>query len=198
MSAWLTTGTVALVPGSPIVTGTGTNWTDVLPGTMFVGPDGVPHQVASLDSVTRLTLAEPWHGRRIDATSYSLVPLGGDPADLPALEGRLSALETAASNAETAIAAAVTTADGAAEEAASAKTAAAAADTRAASAEARAAVLAADLVAALARLDALEAMPDASSPPRVWAAFGSTITSFPPLPDFTLSGSTIALEGSNA
>lgn len=76
-----TAGTVAVTNGSPTVTGTSTSWeTRGIYGSSvsgdvanwFVGPDGVVHQIKSVDSDTQITLLTNYAGSTASGQSYTI------------------------------------------------------------------------------------------------------------------------------
>ena len=68
-----TTGKVTCVPGSPIVTGTGTAWTSALNGFQLrFGPSGMTLFVNEVTSPTTLTLEQIYAGVPVNNVSYSL------------------------------------------------------------------------------------------------------------------------------
>lgn len=70
------TGTVSLVNGSPIVTGTGTNWTALDlsgPAKLFmVSPAGSLYYVDSVINDNELHLTAPWAGATINDVAYAI------------------------------------------------------------------------------------------------------------------------------
>jgi hypothetical protein len=77
MAQWVNTGTVAVTNGSASVTGTGTGFDEkaVLPGYMFIGPDGKPYEVLQVVSQTQLTLAKNYTGPTLSGQSYEIAQL---------------------------------------------------------------------------------------------------------------------------
>jgi hypothetical protein len=83
-TAGYSTGTVALTQGSKIVTGTGTSWAaNADAGMLFQRANERVYSVASVDSNTQLTLADPYEPVGGTGISYSLTNLyqihTGDP-----------------------------------------------------------------------------------------------------------------------
>ncbi len=73
--AWQKTGTVSVTNGSPVVTGSGTNWVASLQaGSGFVGPDGKTYEVSAVSSNTALSLATDYDGPTAAGQSYSAFP----------------------------------------------------------------------------------------------------------------------------
>ncbi|MFP3457376.1 hypothetical protein R0J89_14065, partial [Psychrobacter sp. SIMBA_152] len=78
MSLWIRAGTVDVQNGSTTVAGTGTSWGGVVQnGWAFVGPDGVPYEIASVDAAAQLTLAEPYRGATAAGQGYATMPTLG-------------------------------------------------------------------------------------------------------------------------
>lgn len=71
-----TTGTVTLTNGSTTVTGSGTTWNTLVDAGMLLqrGNERV-YRVASIDSTTQLTLAEPYAGVTGAGVAYTLSPI---------------------------------------------------------------------------------------------------------------------------
>lgn len=76
--AWYNAGTVVVTNNSVTVNGTGTAW-DVNgdTGQAFVGPDGLPIEIATVNSATQLTLAKPYKGATAAGASYTIMPIVG-------------------------------------------------------------------------------------------------------------------------
>jgi hypothetical protein len=75
-----TTGTVSVTQYQTAVTGTGTSWASpwpagVIPGEVFVGPDGSTYGISSVVSNTSLTLTSPYAGANPSGpASYTIIP----------------------------------------------------------------------------------------------------------------------------
>lgn len=68
-------GTVDVVAGSPVVRGSGTNWTDAIAGLVLqTRPDDIPHTILHVLSPDRLVLARAYAGSSDSQVSYSLSP----------------------------------------------------------------------------------------------------------------------------
>lgn len=78
MSVWYRAGTVAVTNGSKTVTGTNTQWLNlmfgVMPGTTFYGPDGKPYEIDRVVSDTSLLLITNYSGATASAQTYSIDP----------------------------------------------------------------------------------------------------------------------------
>lgn len=76
--AWRNAGTVTVTNNSVTVTGVGTGFDTVGDtGQSFLGPDGLPIEIASVDSVTQITLASPYRGATAAGASYRIMPVVG-------------------------------------------------------------------------------------------------------------------------
>lgn len=74
-TATTTTGTVALTRGSPLVTGTGTDWSADRAGEVFqVDGDDHAYTVLSVLATDRLLLSRPYEGATNAGVSYTLAP----------------------------------------------------------------------------------------------------------------------------
>ncbi|RDE05439.1 hypothetical protein [Sphingomonas aracearum] len=81
--AWYRTGTVAVTNGSPVVTGTGTNFvSNTQAGEAFLGPDGLPYEIAQVVSATQLTLAQGYRGGSAGGQGYAVLPTQSFVRDL--------------------------------------------------------------------------------------------------------------------
>lgn len=78
MGIWYRVGTVAVTSGSKTVTGTGTQWQNLMfgvaPGTTFYGPDGKPYEIDTVNSNTGLTLVTNYSGASASGQAYSIDP----------------------------------------------------------------------------------------------------------------------------
>ena len=78
MGIWYRVGTVAVTSGSKTVTGTGTQWQNLMfgvaPGTTFYGPDGKPYEIDTVNSNTHLTLVTNYSGASASGQAYSIDP----------------------------------------------------------------------------------------------------------------------------
>ncbi len=73
--AWYRVGTVSLTNGNAVVSGSGTQWFSILnQGDAFLGPDGRPYEVLSVQSDTQLTLASPYLGTTAAGQQYAVFP----------------------------------------------------------------------------------------------------------------------------
>ncbi|MDE4175809.1 peptidase G2 autoproteolytic cleavage domain-containing protein [Phaeobacter sp. PT47_59] len=73
--AWEKTGTVDYTQGSPIVTGTGTNWFSGLQsGWVFMGADFSLYEILTVDSATQITLAQNYRGATATDQFYAAIP----------------------------------------------------------------------------------------------------------------------------
>lgn len=63
---WYTIGKVNVTKGSVVVVGSGTQWSQakygVMPGMIFIGPDGVLYEIQSVNSDTAITLTAGYKG----------------------------------------------------------------------------------------------------------------------------------------
>lgn len=89
MGVWYRAGTVAVTNGSKTVTGTGTQWQNLIfgvaPGTTFYGPDGKPYEVDTVNSNTSLTLVTNYSGTTASGQAYAIDPTrSGSVASLAA------------------------------------------------------------------------------------------------------------------
>lgn len=73
---WNSTGTVSVVNGSRVVTGAGTvfSFPNAQPGSAFIGPDGLPREIASIESATQITLAKPYSGGTAGGQAFTILP----------------------------------------------------------------------------------------------------------------------------
>jgi hypothetical protein len=78
MGIWYRAGTVAVTAGSKTVTGTGTQWQNLIfgvaPGATFYGPDGKPYEIDTVNSNTSLTLVTNYSGATASAQAYAVDP----------------------------------------------------------------------------------------------------------------------------
>ena len=78
MGVWYRAGTVAVTSGSKTVTGTGTQWQNLIfgvaPGVTFYGPDGKPYEIDTVNSNTSLTLATNYSGATASGQAYAIDP----------------------------------------------------------------------------------------------------------------------------
>lgn len=71
-----TTGTVSVTNGSAVVTGSGTTWNTLVDaGMLFQRGNERVYRIASVDSVTQVTLAEPYEGTTAAGLAYTFSPL---------------------------------------------------------------------------------------------------------------------------
>lgn len=134
--AWYRSGTIALTNGSTTVTGTGTQFlNNVKVGDIFIGPDGLLYEIASVVTSTEFDLQIGYAGTTVAGAAYQVVPttinlkaLAQQIADLITL---YNAVPQAATDAENSAAAAAASASAGATSEANAK---ASGDTAAASA----------------------------------------------------------------
>lgn len=89
MGVWYRAGTVAVTAGSKTVTGTGTQWQNLIfgvaPGVTFYGPDGKPYEIDTVNSNTSLTLATNYSGTTASGQAYAIDPTrSGSVASLAA------------------------------------------------------------------------------------------------------------------
>lgn len=89
MGVWYRAGTVAVTSGSKTVTGTGTQWQNLIfgvaPGVTFYGPDGKPYEIDTVNSNTSLTLATNYSGATASGQAYAIDPTrSGSVASLAA------------------------------------------------------------------------------------------------------------------
>ena len=89
MGVWYRAGTVAVASGSKTVTGTGTQWQNLIfgvaPGTTFYGPDGKPYEIDTVNSNTSLTLVTNYSGTTASGQAYAIDPTrSGSVASLAA------------------------------------------------------------------------------------------------------------------
>lgn len=76
--AWYNTGTVTVTNGSPTITGSGTDFvanTDA--GQSFIGPNGIPYEILTVNSATSLTLATNYVGTTAAGQAYRIMPVQG-------------------------------------------------------------------------------------------------------------------------
>lgn len=78
MGVWYRAGTVAVASGSKTVTGTNTQWQNLIfgvaPGATFYGPDGKPYEIDTVNSNTSLTLVTNYSGTTASAQAYAVDP----------------------------------------------------------------------------------------------------------------------------
>ncbi len=87
---WYRTGSVAVANGSAIVTGAGTDFVaNAQVGEAFVGPNGRPIEIASIQSATQLTLAQAYTGDSNGGQPYSIQPTSSFARDLALAAGLL-------------------------------------------------------------------------------------------------------------
>ncbi len=87
---WYRTGSVAVANGSAVVTGAGTDFVaNAQVGEAFVGPNGRPIEIASIQSATQLTLAQPYTGDSNGGQPYSIQPTSSFARDLALAAGVL-------------------------------------------------------------------------------------------------------------
>ncbi|KFG90721.1 Peptidase S74 [Sphingobium herbicidovorans NBRC 16415] len=80
---WYNTGTVAVTNNSPTVTGSGTGWVgNVDAGQAFVGPNGIPYEILSVNSATSITLRTNYVGTTASGQAYRIMPVQGYLRDL--------------------------------------------------------------------------------------------------------------------
>lgn len=81
---WNSTGTVSVTNGSPVVTGAGTvfSFPNAQPGQAFVGPNGLPMEIASVDSASQITLARPYGGGTAAGQPFTILPTQSFANDL--------------------------------------------------------------------------------------------------------------------
>lgn len=89
MGVWYRAGTVAVTSGSKTVTGTGTQWQNLIfgvaPGVTFYGPDGKPYEIDTVNSNTSLTLVTNYSGTTASGQAYAIDPTrSGSVASLAA------------------------------------------------------------------------------------------------------------------
>lgn len=73
--SWEKDGTVNYVNGSPVVSGSGTNWFGGLQsGWIFIGADFSLYEVLTVDSATQITLGQPYRGATANDQFYAVVP----------------------------------------------------------------------------------------------------------------------------
>ncbi|HGE8408749.1 TPA: hypothetical protein ACGD7M_001719 [Serratia marcescens] len=74
---WYTTGKITVTNKSANVTATGTQWSvsrhGVLPGMIFIGPDGKLYEIQRVDSDTSLTLSAPYSGPTAKDQTYAII-----------------------------------------------------------------------------------------------------------------------------
>lgn len=81
--AWPSIGTIDVTNGSTAVTGTGTNWVATLKaGWAMIMPNGLPYELASINSDTGVTLAKAYEGSTQTGQAYSVMPIQGLEANL--------------------------------------------------------------------------------------------------------------------
>ncbi|MFG6284745.1 hypothetical protein [Sphingomonas sp. S6] len=81
---WNSTGTVTVTNGSPVITGAGTvfSFPNAQPGQAFVGPNGLPMEIASVDSASQITLARPYGGATAAGQPFTILPTQSFANDL--------------------------------------------------------------------------------------------------------------------
>ena len=80
---WYNSGTVAVTNNSATVTGAGTAWADnINAGQAFIGPDGLPYEIATVVSATSITLASNYKGVTASGQAYRIMPVQGYLRDL--------------------------------------------------------------------------------------------------------------------
>ncbi|MDK8187789.1 MULTISPECIES: hypothetical protein [Sphingomonas] len=81
---WNRAGTVTVTNGSAVVTGNGTNFSfpNAQPGQAFIGPNGLPMEILSVDSATQLTLAVPYTGATANGQPFAILPTASFANDL--------------------------------------------------------------------------------------------------------------------
>lgn len=81
---WNRAGTVTVTNGSAVVTGNGTNFSfpNAQPGQAFIGPNGLPLEILSVDSATQLTLAVPYTGATANGQPFAILPTASFANDL--------------------------------------------------------------------------------------------------------------------
>jgi hypothetical protein len=81
---WNSTGTVSVTNGSPVVTGAGTvfSFPNAQPGQAFLGPNGLPMEIASVDSASQITLARPYGGATAAGQPFTILPTQSFANDL--------------------------------------------------------------------------------------------------------------------
>lgn len=74
---WYTTGKITVTNKSANVTATGTQWSvsrhGVLPGMIFIGPDGKLYEIQRVNSDTSLTLSVPYSGPTSKDQAYAII-----------------------------------------------------------------------------------------------------------------------------
>ncbi|BEM41809.1 hypothetical protein SME13J_04280 [Serratia marcescens] len=74
---WYTTGKITVTNKNANVTATGTQWSvsrhGVLPGMIFIGPDGKLYEIQRVDSDTSLTLSAPYSGPTAKDQAYAII-----------------------------------------------------------------------------------------------------------------------------
>ena len=93
---WYTIGKVNVTKGSVVVVGSGTQWSQakygVMPGMIFIGPDGVLYEIQSVNSDTAITLTAGYKGVTASAQGYAVVTTY--EGDITQFSARFSALLT--------------------------------------------------------------------------------------------------------
>ena len=80
---WYNSGTVTVTNNSATVTGAGTAWVDnVDAGQAFVGPNGIPYEILSVNSATSITLRTNYVGATAAGQAYRIMPVQGYLRDL--------------------------------------------------------------------------------------------------------------------
>lgn len=81
--AWYRTGTVTIVAGQTVVTGTGTNFpANSRVGDEFQGPDGRGYEIVNVTSETVLSILPPYMGPSVAGAAYGIKPINGYAKDL--------------------------------------------------------------------------------------------------------------------
>ncbi|KFG91734.1 Peptidase S74 [Sphingobium herbicidovorans NBRC 16415] len=80
---WYNAGTVAVTNNSATVTGTSTGWVgNVDAGQAFIGPNGIPYEILSVNSATSITLRTNYVGTTASGQAYRIMPVQGYLRDL--------------------------------------------------------------------------------------------------------------------
>lgn len=81
--SWYSTGTISVTNGSAAVTGSGTAWVAaVRAGWAMIMPNGLPYEIASVNSDTGITLVNVYTGTTQTGQAYSVMPTQGLEANL--------------------------------------------------------------------------------------------------------------------
>ncbi|OAH25558.1 hypothetical protein [Serratia marcescens] len=74
---WYTEGKITVTNKSPTVSATGTQWSvsrhGVLPGMIFIGPDGKLYEIQRVNSDTSLTISAPYSGPTAKDQAYAII-----------------------------------------------------------------------------------------------------------------------------